>query len=598
MIDRREIIALNQLSYVKNSQGTQHSLCLEGTRKAILQKISEWAIDDGGKPLFCLIDRAGTGKSTISAHMARQWEDECLLLSRFFFSKPMSITSGEDAVSILARAMAERIPLLRSLIIKAFEGHKMSESSMDEKLELLVFSPLKHLKEEREKALSEVRTEMEEKSGMEVPGLGSVHECIRPRLEIDNLKKAYMEALKTTEKEGRDDEGIATLETAYMAYLRALEQALTAPLVIVVDALDECADIDRQKLLPAFLKFIAPFSAESAPFKLFLTSRPEKDVMLVITDSQLIQRAESSLYSRSTPSNQDDIMIYTKFRLDKILKEDQISQLAARADGLFIWASTAAQFIIDANNPSKLFADLMRSTLPDQPLDTLYTSILANACDRIGRNEQQQFINVLRLICVAREPLDVKAIDELLDLGSESETSVSGSFVVRLSSVLSDGRDGKAVQALHPTFIEFLPRWHYQDQAIIAVHNAESLLAQGCLAILLSNKLKYDILDVVQPKTFPPMNKEIEDLEQRIQTTVGSGLRYAAVHALSHVVSCLQEEKIINQLEQFFERKLLFWVELMSYFGKIYPLMQSVHVLSRRMKEMMANPSGSSVSRW
>jgi hypothetical protein len=598
MIDRGENLALNQLSYVKNSQGTQHSSCFEGTRKAILKEIREWAVDDGGKPVFCLVDRAGTGKSTISAHMAQQWEDECRLLSRFFFSKPMGITSGEDAVSTLARAMAERIPLLRSFIIKAFEGHKMSESSMDQKLELLVFSPLKYLKEEREKALSEVRTEMEEKAGMEAPGLDSVYECIRPRLEIDNLKNAYMEALKTTEKEGRDDEGSVTLETAYMAYLRALEEALTAPLVIVVDALDECADIDRLKLLPAFLKFVAFFSAESARFKLFLTSRPERDVMLVITDSQLIQRAQSSLYSRSTPSNQDDIMIYTKFRLDKILKEDQVSQVAARADGLFIWASTAAKFIIKAHNPSKIFAKLMESTLPKQPLDDLYTSILADACEDIGENELSEFINVLRLICVAREPLDVKAMDELLNLDSESENSVSGSFVARLSSVLSDGRDGQTVQALHPTFIEFLPRWQYRDQAVITINNAESLLAHGCLAVLLSDKLKYDILDVVQPKAFPPMNKEIEGLEQQIQTTVPSGLVYAAAYALSHVAVRLQEETIISQLEQFFERKLLFWIELMSYLGKVYPLMQSVHVLSQRMKETTANQSGSSVSQW
>jgi hypothetical protein len=245
-----------------------------------------------------------------------------------------------------------------------------------------------------------------------------------------------------------------------------------------------------------------------------------------------------------------------------------------------------------------LFADLMKSTLPDQPLDTLYTSILADACNRIGRNELQQFINVLQLICVAREPLHVKSIDELLELGSEPGNSVSGSFVARLSSVLSDGRGGQAVQALHPTFLEFLPRWQYQDQAVIIIQNAESLLAQGCLAILLSKSLRYDMLDVVQPKAYPPMNKDIEDLEQRIQTTVTTGLRYAAAHVLSHVAICLHEETITSQLKQFFERKLLFWVELMSYLGKIYPLMQSVHVLSQRMKVMTANQSSSSVSRW
>jgi hypothetical protein len=192
----------------------------------------------------------------------------------------------------------------------------------------------------------------------------------------------------------------------------------------------------------------------------------------------------------------------------------------------------------------------------------------------------------------------------LLDLGSESEDTVSGGFIGCLSSVLSDGRDGHPVQALHPTFIEFILRWRWQDGKVIEAEDkeslrvqsrdAEALVAQSCLRILL-DKLKYDILEVIQPEEFAPLNEEIQDLEERIQNKTTQGLRYAVVYSLSHVAFSLTND-VARKLLDFFERKLLFWIELMSYLGKIYPLVQSIHFLSKRMKEFMASEGDNWVS--
>jgi len=312
--------------------------------------------------------------------------------------------------------------------------------------------------------------------------------------------------------------------------------------------------------------------------------------MPVITASQhegIIQRSESSLHSPSIQSNHDDITLFTNSQLGTILTRQEILQFVAQADGLFIWAFTAAEFIKKARHPSKLFRDLMESTLPERPLDSLYTTILSSASERVGKNEQPLFVNVLQLICVAQEPLNVEAMDELLELKVPSGSSVSGSFVAGLSSVLSDGGDGGAIQALHPTFIEFLLRWRQLDQLVISIQDAESLLARGCLAILLSDKLKHDILDIAQPKTFARMNKDIERLKQQIQEKTTPGLRYAAVHSMSHMAASLHDGAVIRQLRQFYESKLLFWIELMSYLGKIYVLMQSIHSLASCMQDVM-----------
>jgi hypothetical protein len=112
---------------------------------------------------------------------------------------------------------------------------------------------------------------------------------------------------------------------------------------------------------------------------------------------------------------------------------------------------------------------------------------------------------------------------------------------------------------------------------------------------MLLDKLKYDILEVMQPKAFAPLNKEIEDLEERIQNKTTNGLRYAAVYGLSHVAFSLTVE-VAGKLREFFEKKLLFWVEYMSYLGKIYPLLSSVHFLSKYLKEVMSTEGGDWVS--
>jgi len=440
------------LQYVEGAGGDQYSRCLEGTRKDILAEIIQWAAKDNTKPVFSLVDQAGTGKSTISAHLTRQWEGDYSLICRFFFSKIKGIASGYHFANTLARSMATQIPSLRQFVVNAVRDKNTWEWSMEEQLESLVLMPLSKLKEEREKWLSVVREEIRKKANMEAPQFEDMHDTIIEKSVTKNLQD-YMDALSAMKRDGRGEETLNRLETAYLAYLRALEKSLSAPLLIVLDALDECLEDDRSKLFRSFITFLSSFSAESVPFKLFFASRPEKDVM-DITDSQVVERTQSSLHLPSTPSNQDDIMIYVESRLHGKLKEDQIPLVAARADGLFIWAFTATKFIIDAP-PGMAFDKLMQSNLSKRPLDDLYATILADACNHATENWLPDFTKVVQLICVAREPLDVKTIDELLDLGGESEDSGSVTFVEFLSSVLSGGRDGQPVQALHPTFIEF-----------------------------------------------------------------------------------------------------------------------------------------------
>jgi hypothetical protein len=134
-----------------------------------------------------------------------------------------------------------------------------------------------------------------------------------------------------------------------------------------------------------------------------------------------------------------------------------------------------------------------------------------------------------------------------------------------------------------------------KEGVVVLKSDAELLVTRGCLAVLLTDQLKYDICKVTRPSEFAPLNNEIENLPQLVQAKTSPGLRYAAVHGLSHVSECLQDANVVERLQQFYETKLPYWVELMSFLGKIYPLMTSVHNLKRRIEEVMKDTDALSV---
>ena len=75
--------------------------------------------------------------------------------------------------------------------------------------------------------------------------------------------------------------------------------------------------------------------------------------------------------------------------------------------------------------------------------------------------------------------------------------------------------------------------------------------------------------------------KESEDidLEQQLYKSATPALHYAAFHGLSHVAASLQAVEVIQDLREFLESKLLYWIELMGWYQEIHVVLRSVHDL-------------------
>ncbi|KIM27186.1 hypothetical protein M408DRAFT_55100, partial [Serendipita vermifera MAFF 305830] len=127
--------------------GVQHVPCLGGTREKTIAAISKWADEKpNSKPIFLLMDVAGSGKSTVAKHMANQWTREKRLLARYFFSRDTTATMSTDAFcSTVANALISRDQKLKTSIREFEELPDFDLLSFEEKFNGLVINPLDEL---------------------------------------------------------------------------------------------------------------------------------------------------------------------------------------------------------------------------------------------------------------------------------------------------------------------------------------------------------------------------------------------------------------------------------------------------------------------
>jgi hypothetical protein len=198
---------------------------------------------------------------------------------------------------------------------------------------------------------------------------------------------------------------------------------LALPVVIILDALDECADP---------VSILSPIEAELSNlppvFKILITSRPEMEI------KHLLVSMGSSLYHLLLNHNEEvdnDIHTFIANRLASIAAnfgfdpdwpgDDNRRVLVQKSNGLFIWASTAIKFIADRNveNPKRQLRRILDNTAPTDPnsspwldLDSLYLQVLQQAFTQQSETDRfSTFKKVVGAIITIRDPLDATPDD-------------------------------------------------------------------------------------------------------------------------------------------------------------------------------------------
>ncbi|KAI9861064.1 MAG: hypothetical protein M1813_005493 [Trichoglossum hirsutum] len=351
------------------------------------------------------------------------------------------------------------------------------------------------------------------------------------------------------------------------------------PLILVVDALDECED---ENDIRRTLQLLAEARAlTKVRLRVFMTSRPEIPIRHGFYDIPEAERQDFVLHNISLSVIEHDISLFFEYNLGIIRRErihaanwpgeQTIKRLVQGAGGLFIWAATACRFISDGRRFAERRLSLILQgdvsiTAPKEKLNEIYNTILANSVsDEYDDQEKEKLYEMLRLtlgaIVILFSPLSVASLASLLHIHKE----VIDQTLDDLHSILEVPKDqDHLIRLHHPSFRDFL----IDEQRCHAEHfwvdekEAHKALAENCLRFM-SKNLKRDICDLRVPGA---LASEVDSC--RLEQCLPADLQYACRYWCQHLQ--LSKARLCDNSEVhiFLQKHLLHWLEALSLIGK------------------------------
>lgn len=247
--------------------------------------------------------------------------------------------------------------------------------------------------------------------------------------------------------------------------MEAISESLPRPVVIVIDALDEACDCESGTLL---LQLLADDTAKlPLNIRVIITTRLTPEIERYLCGKPHIHvRPEIKL---SEEGNVRDIAHFVHHSLHEIAERHPndvdpewpgAQALIDKAEGLFIWASTACNFVAIASDPADQLQQFIDAEAApnlglDKKMAQLYGTVL-DACPwRTDRNFAKNYSLLMGTILALRTPLSPHAIKSILGLKlSITRTLRPLSPVLMGVTEASDG--DKPLQILHDSFRAFL----------------------------------------------------------------------------------------------------------------------------------------------
>jgi hypothetical protein len=366
-------------------------------------------------------------------------------------------------------------------------------------------------------------------------------------------------------------------------FVQALSHA-TSPVpraLLVVDALDECGkigDCEGGLLVPLLVGCLSrlPFAV-----KLFITSRDEPSIcrMFDALPAQHSMHKVALHIDIEKKIVNGDIELYLGDKLRSMWngpKEPSwpppsvVTELTRRANGLFVYAVTIAEYIKSSSDfytPTALLEEVLSTSSIDaqyhyRDLDALYLKVLDKAAAGGGGNPnrlRERVRDAAASVVLAQEPLSWSALSNL--------TKVPLTALKLLSSVILKTSDG-TIRPFHASFVDFIvdeDRCTERAYLVDAAHHHERL-AHRCL-VLMNEALRYDICDLSEPGT---PNDKLPDLESVLQGVVPAELYYACIHWAAHLSQAKSpDSRLREEITKFCEKHLLHWFEVMSLISRV-----------------------------
>ncbi|KAG6331071.1 hypothetical protein ID866_8019 [Astraeus odoratus] len=339
-----------------------------------------------------------------------------------------------------------------------------------------------------------------------------------------------------------------------------------APVVIVIDALDESGDNRSRESILDVLSSVEPASLPPN-IRILVTSRPLNDIAWKLGNSTCVKR--KSMDEISVEITKRNIQMYVSHKLDSSgygLPENAVADLAEMSDGLFEWARLACEFIAspeEAATPMELYDDPLLGMDRGGAglLDSMYEKMLG---DMVGKSERthSRFCSVMRQILWTKEPLSMDALNALrLRFPREGDRYDVNLILRSVGALLSGTVDGcTPVRPLHAFFYDFLTDPCRGGKFVIEVGNINIDLAFASLRVMQDGLY----FNMCQLESSYLKNSQVQDLDGRIKKNIPSHLSYACQFWVGHVKERKFHYGLGKEVEAFCDDKLLFWMEALS----------------------------------
>ncbi|KAJ3124884.1 POC1 centriolar protein A [Nowakowskiella sp. JEL0407] len=359
------------------------------------------------------------------------------------------------------------------------------------------------------------------------------------------------------QKDGKDSILDSSVSAVYQSLLIDGLKAITTkkPLVIVIDALDECGQpgqVERAELLS-----IVHESTTALPsfVKLIVTGRPEPDIWNSLYD------INAHILETASELNMQDLRIFSKLRLARLgsFTTEEINKaleaLTTKSEGVFVYARLACD-AIESTNPQNITTLMGMIAKLHTGMDSIYDSIFETCNSPTVRT-------VIATICKLQKPLTMKEISNLLHI---SEPQVGGVHIA-LRSILRTGEDG-GVTVIHKSLMDFVTTPGRSSSIDFTSINIDFLLAERCFEILRS-EIRFNIANFEQKHLYT-WHKDIPNFSKYVSSVPGH-IRYAALYATSHLNTLSFSLTVIDDfirihkvISDVVRTKLTCWMELLS----------------------------------
>lgn len=341
--------------------------------------------------------------------------------------------------------------------------------------------------------------------------------------------------------------------------------SLTSPMIIVIDALDEC---DRDELVQEIISlFIQNSQASQFHLHVLVTSRPQVHIKAKITAPDSLGsvrvfhlhefRADADICTFLHESFID----IQKRRQYTIMgdarqqpSDDVIDAIVRDASGLFIFVSTVTNFIDTKDYlPERRLLQILDverqpGLLKHTDLDRLYLDIVsAQSNDSI----------VMGTVVLLFTPLPVQELARLLNKEAREVYLLLEGL---RSVILVPEKETDPVCIYHTSFRDFLVDSERSLQCHVDPSMYHADISKFCLQLLVK-ELKQDLCDIHDPSK---LNSELLDRKRLCDESIPKSVQYACHYWAFHLVESLPNENLLHYLTEFTHKSLLYWIEALS----------------------------------